>query len=113
MIVKCSPASASEVLQAHGIICQPPLRVPLESRRTYRIAAALITLCIAPVDQIRGRRRYWSLRKILYAIKVCSYRNPGGTVGKSLVSTGGSCRPAFIRSKGWNPASSAGEFGRN
>ena len=34
---------------------------------------------------------------------ICSYGNAGGTVGKSMVSKGGSCRPAFIASKGRNP----------
>jgi hypothetical protein len=44
---------------------------------------------------------------------ICSYGNAGGTVGKSMVSKGGSRRPAFIASKGRNPTSSAGEAGCN
>ena len=42
---------------------------------------------------------------------ICSYGNAGGTVGKSMVSKGGCCRPAFIVSKGRNPTSGAGETG--
>lgn len=40
-----------------------------------------------------------------------TYKNSGGTLANAVFSTGGTCRPVFMISSGWNPACSAGEFG--
>src|SRR6266404_5428313 len=48
-----------------------------------------------------ARRRESTL--LAPAKAICSYGNAGGTVGKSMFSKGGFCRPAFIASKGRNP----------